>query len=36
MILWVIVLPYLGIRMRFLRAFSTPFWIASGTSRALP
>ena len=33
---WVIVWPYLGTRIRFLRAFSTAFWIASGTSRALP
>src|SRR3954452_12552878 len=36
MILWVRVCPYLGTRIRFLRAFSTPFWIASGTSRHLP
>ena len=31
-----IVWPYLGTRIRLLRAFSTAFWIASGTSRALP
>src|SRR5262245_57973276 len=31
-----IVCPYLGTRIRLLRAFSTAFWIASGTSRALP
>src|SRR5262245_29067165 len=36
MILWVRVWPYLGTRIRLLRAFSTAFWIASGTSRALP
>src|SRR5919106_137616 len=33
---WGIVCPYLGTRMRLLRASSTPFWMASGTSRALP
>src|SRR4051794_25627545 len=31
-----IVWPYIGTRTRLLRAFSTAFWIASGTSRALP
>ena len=31
-----IVCPYLGTRTRLLRAFSTAFWIARGTSRALP
>src|SRR5919201_508608 len=31
-----IVWPYFGTRIRLLRAFSTAFWIASGTSRALP
>src|ERR671923_177147 len=30
------VLPYLGTRIRLLRAFSTAFWIARGTSRAFP
>ena len=32
----VIVEPCLGTRKRFFFACSTPFWIASGTSRALP
>src|ERR671930_922898 len=31
-----IVWPYFGPRIRLLRAFSTAFWIARGTSRALP
>src|SRR3954467_10853950 len=30
------VCPYLGTRIRFLRASSTAFWIASGASRASP
>ena len=33
---WVIVLPCLGTRKRSFFARSTPFWIASGTSLALP
>ena len=33
---WVIVLPCLGTRKRSFLARSTPFWIASGTSLALP
>ena len=33
---WVIVLPCLGTRNRSFFARSTPFWIASGTSLALP
>src|SRR5215210_6177780 len=33
---WVIVEPCLGTRKRFFFARSTPFWIASGTSLALP
>src|SRR3954451_23995209 len=33
---WVIVEPCLGTRKRFFFARSTPFWIASGTSFALP
>ena len=33
---WVIVEPCLGTRNRFFFARSTPFWIASGTSLALP
>ena len=33
---WVIVLPCLGTRNRSFLARSTPFWIASGTSLALP
>ena len=33
---WVIVEPCIGTRKRFLRARSTPFWMATGTSLALP
>src|SRR3954453_21263064 len=33
---WVIVEPWRGTRKRFFFARSTPFWIASGTSLALP
>src|SRR3954447_7273887 len=33
---WVIVEPWRGTRNRFFFARSTPFWIASGTSLALP
>src|SRR5215204_4002788 len=33
---WVIVAPWRGTRNRRFLAFSTPFWIASGTSLALP
>src|SRR5215218_551217 len=33
---WVMVEPCMGTRKRFLRARSTPFWIATGTSFALP
>ncbi len=33
---WVIVDPCFGTRYRFFFACSTPFWIASGTSFALP
>ena len=33
---WVIVAPWRGTRKRFFFARSTPFWIASGTSFALP
>ena len=33
---WVIVSPCLGTLKRFFLARSTPFWIASGTSLALP
>src|SRR3954452_2826143 len=33
---WVIVLPCIGTLKRLRRAFSTPFWIATGTSFALP
>ena len=36
MISWVIVAPCIGTLKRFLRARSTPFWIATGTSLALP
>jgi len=32
----VIVEPCIGTLKRFLRARSTPFWIATGTSLALP
>jgi hypothetical protein len=36
-VVWcVIVEPWRGTRNRFFFAFSTPFWIASGTSLALP
>ena len=36
-VVWcVMVLPWRGTRKRFFFAFSTPFWIASGTSFALP
>ena len=33
---WVIVEPYFGTRKSDFFACSTPFWIASGTSFALP
>ncbi len=33
---WVMVDPWRGTRKRFFFARSTPFWIASGTSLALP
>ena len=33
---WVIVEPCIGTLKRLLRARSTPFWIATGTSLALP
>ena len=33
---WVIVEPCIGTLKRSLRARSTPFWIATGTSLALP
>src|SRR3954451_7747493 len=33
---WVMVEPCIGTLNRSLRAFSTPFWIATGTSLALP
>src|SRR2546423_11303515 len=33
---WVIVVPYIGTLKRFFLARSTPFWMASGTSLALP
>jgi hypothetical protein len=33
---WVIVEPCCGTRKRFFFARSTPFWMASGTSLALP
>src|SRR5699024_10499453 len=33
---WVMVLLIIGTRKKFFRASSTPFWIAEGTSLALP
>ena len=36
MISWVIVEPCIGTLKRSFRARSTPFWIATGTSLALP
>ena len=33
---WVMVEPCIGTSMRLRRARSTPFWIATGTSLALP